>query len=45
LANNFDLRWLKNSEQAAAIDKDGTIYIASTDGKLYAIGEKMKLYP
>ncbi|MFQ5962902.1 MAG: PQQ-binding-like beta-propeller repeat protein [Candidatus Scalinduaceae bacterium] len=24
-------------ESSAAIDKDGTIYIASTDGKLYAI--------
>ncbi len=27
-------------ESSAAIDKNGTIYIASTDGKLYAIGKK-----
>ena len=32
-------------ESSASIDKDGTIYIASTDGKLYAIGEKMEIYP
>jgi outer membrane protein assembly factor BamB len=32
-------------ESSAAIDEEGTIYIASTDGKLYAIGEKLELYP
>ena len=27
-------------ESSAAIDKDGTLYIASTDGKLYAFGKE-----
>ncbi len=43
------LKWFLETggaiESSAATDKDGTIYIASTDGKLYAIGEKMELYP
>ncbi|MDR4497753.1 MAG: PQQ-binding-like beta-propeller repeat protein [Candidatus Scalindua sp.] len=30
-------------ESSATIDKDRTIYIASTDGKLYAIGKIIEI--
>jgi hypothetical protein len=34
------VRSVRTMKWCTAIDKDGTIHIASTDGKLYAIGEK-----
>jgi len=37
---NRYVRPVRTMKSSAAIDKDGTIYIASTDGKLYAIGKK-----
>jgi hypothetical protein len=37
---NRYVRPVRTMKSSASIDKDGTIYIASTDGKLYAIGKK-----